>query len=85
MSLRSSMEVAADCFDVYVLQQSSVFELRHIRGSSSVQVVVFADFSFFLVSDERDWRKLSSVGRLSNATSLSVSVAPPTQGGTARP
>ena len=62
------MEALAECFDVYVTHQSSVFAVHRVRRSSSVQMVVFAYFSFFFVSDERGWQKLSSVGRLSNAT-----------------
>ena len=59
------------------MHQSSVFGVHLVRGLSSVESVVFANFSFFYVSDERGWRKLSSVGRLSNATSLFVAAAPP--------
>ena len=75
MSLRSSMEAVADCFDVYAMHRSSVFEVHRVRRSSSVQMGVFADSS--LVSDKRGWRKLSNVGLLSNYTSLSVATALP--------
>ena len=58
---------------------SSSFEVYRVRDSSFVHSVVFSDFSFFLVLDERSWRKMSSVDRLSNATSLYVAAAHPTQ------